>query len=200
MCLSSNSPITEPQKDAHCRIAGRASPGLAVPGSSSPSSYPFGRWPTELARCSGLISLTPLRTAMTRASAAASTPQLTIMRRPPVSTISIQPCASTGRDKDGEFSVASRNSGKDGNCRQRLAADTACANIAPLSTSTRRPSRARRRHENSCSPTPHAAVPSPISAAVHRSSPQRSAASLPMSNDAGRRRDHIEPRDLRHRR
>src|SRR5262245_6890891 len=87
---------------------------------------------------------------MTRASAAASTPLSTITRRPPVSTISIRPDASTGHDEDGEFSGGSIRSGNDGRpLVEGSQLITACANIAPLSTSTRRPSRARRRHVNS---------------------------------------------------
>src|SRR5262245_25521183 len=90
------------------------------------------------------------RTSMTRASAAASTPLSTITRRPPVSTISIRPDASTGHDEDGEFSGGSIRSGNDGRpLVEGSQLITACANIAPLSTSTRRPSRARRRHVNS---------------------------------------------------
>src|SRR5208282_244256 len=89
-------------------------------------------------------------TVRTRARAAASTPLSTITRRPCVSTISIRPTAATGYDEEGEFSAASKRPGNGG----RLLVEgsqpmTACANIVALSTSTRRPSWARRRHVKS---------------------------------------------------
>jgi hypothetical protein len=90
------------------------------------------------------------RTSMTRPSVAASTPLSTITRRPLVSTISIRPGAATAHDEDGKFSAASGRSGYD----RRLLVEgsqliTACANVASSSASTRRPSRANRRHVNS---------------------------------------------------
>jgi len=51
---------------------------------------------------------------MTRANVAASTPLSTIARRPPVSTISIPPDATTAHDEDAKFSAASGRSGYDG--------------------------------------------------------------------------------------
>ena len=118
---------------------------VALPHVGVAGRQPYARaaWQWDHGRCS--------RTSITRASAAASTPLSTITRHPRVSTISIRPGAATTHNEDGEFSAAAGRSGNDG----RLLVEgsqlvmIACANGASSSTSTRCPSRARRRHVNS---------------------------------------------------
>jgi len=112
----------------HIRVAGR-------------QPHPRAAWEQDHGRSS---------TATTRARAAASTPWSTITRRPCVSTISIRPGTPIGHDEDGEFSAPARRSGNDGGLLvEGSQLIITCANVAPLSASTRRPSRAKRRHVNS---------------------------------------------------
>jgi hypothetical protein len=58
--------------------------------------------------------------------------------------------APIGHDEDAEFSAPARRSGNDGGLLvEGSQLIITCANVEPLSASTRRPSRAKRRHVNS---------------------------------------------------